>query len=191
MELRTVLLGLLAWVLYPLWLLAGAADYLCHRRTAIERTSGAHESWLHLAQLACIGIALVLAAAFEATRPVLLLMLVAVLTHSVLAFVDVSYTSGRRYISPFEQQVHGYLDVIPLIAVCLFGALHWSQPQAGATAFVLDDGFVAGKPAVLLLSFAVLAGVPVIEELIRALRARVSERNERHDTAHLTATSQR
>lgn len=196
MDLRTALLGLLIWVLYPLWLLAGAADYFCHRGTDIERNSGAIESWLHFAQFACIGIALVLAVSFEITWPVWLLMFIAVAAHSALSFLDVRYTTGRRYISPFEQQVHGYLEVIPVIAVCLIGTLHWPQSQArtGSSAFVLNGAFITGKAGVLLLSFAVLAGVLVLEELIRTSRARASGRREADDNesdAHLTATSQR
>ena len=38
------LLGtLLGWVVLPLWLASGVADYLCHARTDLARTSGVHE----------------------------------------------------------------------------------------------------------------------------------------------------
>ncbi len=49
--------ALLAWGIYPLWLIAGAADLWCHRRTDIRHTSGVVESTLHLAQLGVIGVA--------------------------------------------------------------------------------------------------------------------------------------
>ena len=58
MSLLQTLWGLLLWVLYPLWLLAGAIDYVCHRRTNIEHTSGATESLLHLAQFAALLLSL-------------------------------------------------------------------------------------------------------------------------------------
>src|ERR1700754_1847891 len=40
MSTGTILSGMLMYFLLPLWLAAGFADYLCHRATAIERTSG-------------------------------------------------------------------------------------------------------------------------------------------------------
>jgi hypothetical protein len=173
MDLRSMLLGFVAWGLYPLWLLAGAGDYLAHRRTDIAHTSRAAESWLHVAQMLCIAAVFVPAVLFEVTRVVWIWMIVAVLLHSLLAFVDVSYTDGRRYISPFEQHVHGYLEVLPLVAVALLGIAHWPQIAAGGFDLVArhagEDG-VAQR--VLLASFPVLAGIPVIEELVRTLRAR-------------------
>lgn len=168
-----MLLGFLAWALYPAWLLAGAADYIAHRRSDIAHTSGTAESWLHVAQLICIAAAFVPAVLFEITAGIWIWMLAAVLLHSALAYVDVNYTDGRRYISPFEEHVHGFLDVIPLVAVGLLGVINWPQISAGefeaAVKAAGDDGI---GNRVLLLSFAILAGVPVVEELIRALRAR-------------------
>jgi len=40
----------------PLWLAAGFADYLCHRASHIEATSGPKESALHLLQFAEMAI---------------------------------------------------------------------------------------------------------------------------------------
>jgi hypothetical protein len=42
-----VLRALLMYFVLPLWLAAGFADYLCHRATHIEETSGWKESVLH------------------------------------------------------------------------------------------------------------------------------------------------
>jgi hypothetical protein len=36
--------GVLTYFVLPLWLVAGFADYLCHRASHIEQTSGAKES---------------------------------------------------------------------------------------------------------------------------------------------------
>jgi cytochrome bd-type quinol oxidase subunit 2 len=171
MELRVLLLGFVAWGLYPAWLIAGGCDYLAHRRTDIAHTSRATESWLHLAQLATIAAILIPAALFEVTRVVWIWMIVAVLLHSVLAYVDVEYTDGRRYISPFEQTAHGFLDVLPVVAVALLGLAHWPQIAASGLDVVANDAST-GLRSALLLSFVVLAGTPVCEELIRTLRAR-------------------
>jgi hypothetical protein len=34
----------------------------------------------------------------------------------MLALADVSYTQRRRFISPLEQHVHGYMEVLPVVA---------------------------------------------------------------------------
>jgi hypothetical protein len=41
----------LMYFVLPVWLAAGFADYLCHRATSIELTSGWKETLLHLLQL--------------------------------------------------------------------------------------------------------------------------------------------
>ena len=47
-----VLRAMLMYFVLPLWLAAGFADYLCHRATHIEKTSGWRESVLHVVQFA-------------------------------------------------------------------------------------------------------------------------------------------
>ena len=48
--------SLLVFVVLPLWIAAGLADYFCHRATRIELTSGASESVLRLVQFVLVGI---------------------------------------------------------------------------------------------------------------------------------------
>jgi hypothetical protein len=168
MDPKSMLLGFVIWVLYPAWLLAGAGDYFAHRRTDIAHTSRSTESWLHLAQLTCIAAAFIAAVLFEITLVLWIWMIAAVLLHSVLAFIDVSYTDGRRYISPFEQHVHGYMDVIPLVAVALLGVASWPQIAAGGLQLVARESAANGQ-SLLLWSFGILAVVPTVEELIRTL----------------------
>lgn len=117
MSQQALLKALLLWGIYPLWLLAGAGDYLCHRRTDIEHSSGSGESWFHLLQFLTLLVAFGAALLLEQNAVVFGVMVFAVLTHSVLAHMDVSYTDGRRYISPLEQHIHGFMDVLPLVAV--------------------------------------------------------------------------
>jgi hypothetical protein len=136
---RNSLSAFLIWGLYPAWLLAGAGDYLCHRTTSIERTSGATESWLHLAQFACLGIAFACAVLLQISAAVFLVVGALVLAHSVLAYIDVRYTDGRRRILPIEQSVHGFMEVLPLVAVALLGVRHWQEISAGATTFALHS----------------------------------------------------
>jgi hypothetical protein len=165
---RNWLSALLIWGIYPAWLLAGAGDYLCHRKTDIERTSGATESWLHVLQFACLAIAFACAALLEMSAAVFVAMAAFVLAHSGLAYLDVRYTDGRRRILPIEQSMHGFMDVLPLVAVALLGVEHWQEIRAGSAAFALRA--VDLERVLLLSSFVVLAGVPILEELLRTLQ---------------------
>lgn len=173
MRLQTLLESLLLWGVYPLWLLAGAGDYLCHRQTDIEHTSGSVESWYHLVQFLVLLIVFAAAVLLEMNAYVFVAMAILVLAHSVLAHMDVSYTDGRRYISPLEQHIHGFMDVLPLVAVAIFGVLHWNEISAGLKSPLLSLATPVTSARILLLaSFAVLAGVPILEELVRTRRHR-------------------
>jgi hypothetical protein len=176
MDIRELLQTLLVWGLYPVWLLAGAGDYLCHRQTDIEHTSGTRESWLHLLQFASLLIAFAAAVLVNLNAIVFGIMVVLVIAHSVLAHVDVSYTDGRRHISPFEQLVHGFMDVLPLIAVALIGVLHWPEVTASPSSPIFSLRAADLGRTLLVGSFAVLAGVPILEELARTYRHRGERR---------------
>lgn len=177
MNVRELLQILLLWGLYPAWLLAGAGDYLCHRQTDIEHTSGTKESWFHLLQFVCLLIAFAAAVLMNLNAVVFGIVVGSVIAHSVLARVDVSYTDGRRYISPAEQFVHGFMDVLPLVAAALIGVLHWQ----GITAPLASPVFSVREPldlgrVLLVGSFALIAGVPILEELARTHRHRGERR---------------
>jgi hypothetical protein len=166
---RSWLSALLIWGIYPAWLLAGLVDYLCHRRTAIERTSGAVESWLHVAQLVCLTVAFACAVLLQISAAVFVVLVLLVLAHSLLSYIDVRYTDGRRRILPIEQTVHGFMDVLPLIAVAVLGVQHWPEIRDGSMTFARAAALDPDR-VLLLSSFVVLAGVPVLEELLRTLR---------------------
>ena len=169
-DVRSLLIVLLL-VIYAIWLLAGMVDYLCHRWTDIGGTSGSTESWLHVAQFAALGVALLLTTLLAITPLVFVLILTAVVGHSVLSYIDVSYTQPRRHISPLEQHTHGFLDVLPLIAACLVGVVNWHEVSVGSWSVHSRDPPLRVWPSVLLLgSFLLLAGVPIFEELWRTLR---------------------
>lgn len=175
MSLRELLEATLIWGLYPLWLLAGAGDYLCHRRTDIEHTSGSRESRYHVLQFICLLLTFASAVLLKPGIVTYAVMIALVLGHSVLAFVDVDYTDGRRFISPLEQTVHGYMEVLPWVAVVLFGILHWPEIWSGGASrsLALQEGLDGGHAA-LVASFIILAGTPVFEEWIRvSMRSKV------------------
>jgi hypothetical protein len=168
-RMRSWLSALLIWGIYPAWLLAGLIDYLCHRRTAIDRTSGAAESWLHAAQFVCLAFAFACAVLLQMSAAVLAVLVLLVIAHSLLSYIDVRYTDGRRRILPIEQTVHGFMEVLPLTAVAVLGVQHWQEIRSGSMTVALSAAVDADR-VLLLSSFAVLAGVPVLEELLRTLR---------------------
>jgi hypothetical protein len=172
MNLPALLETLLLWGIYPLWLLAGAGDYLCHRRTDIELTAGSAESWYHVLEFLALWLVVAAGVLLEPNAFVFGAMVIAVLAHSVLAHLDVSFTDGRRYISPVEQLLHGFMNVLPLVAVAIFGLLHWQEISAGTqSAWLVPVSLDAGR-VWLLASFTILSGVPILEELVRTYRYR-------------------
>jgi hypothetical protein len=176
MNVRELLQNFLIWGLYPAWLLAGAGDYLCHRASDIEHTSGTPESWLHLWQFAALLIAFSAAVLLNINAIVFGILVVLVIAHGVLVHLDVSYTDGRRHISPIEQRVHGFMDVLPLVAVALIGVLHWPEITASPSAPIFSLQPPDVGRVLLVGSFAVLSGVPILEELARTYRHRGERR---------------
>lgn len=117
----------LLYFIPPLWVLAGLTDYVLHRRTRIEETSGTKELVLHLLQLGEAGIPVVLGLLLEINALVIVVILVALVIHEATALCDVTYAHTRRYISPWEQHVHSFLEVLPIMAVSFVTIMYWDQ----------------------------------------------------------------
>lgn len=111
----------------PLWVVAGSLDYFWHRRTKIETTSGTTESTIHALMMTEAGIPMLLGLFLEINAGVILLMIVAFLAHAATAIWDVAYAVERRKVTPSEQHVHSFLEVLPFCAVSFVLCLHWNQ----------------------------------------------------------------
>ena len=127
MRLETALQALLVFGLLPAWLAAGFADWLCHRKADIERTSGPRESRLHLLLQLEIAIPVIAALFFEINTLLLAFMTVAVLAHTATSLWDTYVAQPRRHISPVEQHVHSWLDMLPVFALVLVYTLHFPE----------------------------------------------------------------
>jgi hypothetical protein len=172
--------NVLMYFILPLWLAAGFADYLCHRAARIEVTSGYKESLLHLLQFAEVGVPILAALFLEINALVILVMIACFVLHELTAFWDVSYASRTRTVTPFEQHVHSFLEMLPLMALLMIVVLHWPQFLAlfglgsDPARFTLS---LKQPPLPWLYTAAVLALVllfdllPYLEELARGLRA--------------------
>jgi hypothetical protein len=170
----------LLWLVIPAWLLGGLFDWLCHRKLAIEHTSGTKESVLHLLMLAEAGIGLAAALLLEIDAGVLALVLACCAAHEVTTWVDLSYANSKREIPPLEQWVHAVQLAIPWAGAAGLMLLHPEQTMAL---------FGAGEPARFewqwkspplpleyLGTVAILAAagavLPFLEELHRCAKAR-------------------
>jgi hypothetical protein len=178
MSTDALLQQLLMYIVVPVWLLAGLADYFCHRASRIEHTSGVPETLLHLLQFALVGIPLLAALLLEINGAVLLIMLAGLALHQAAAIWDVRYANATRCVAPVEQHVHGALEMVPALATAIVVILNWpdflSLLGIGEASFGLELKH-APLPGWYLL--AVMLGVltcgvlPYGEELLRTLRA--------------------
>lgn len=111
----------------PLWMLMGFGDYLCHRATRIERTSGIKESLLHVLMLLEMGVPVLLCLYFEVTSLVLVLMILVFFIHEATALWDIAYAQDKREIWLIETHIHSYLGVLPFMMGSIVICLNWDQ----------------------------------------------------------------
>jgi hypothetical protein len=174
-----VLRGMLMFFVLPLWLVAGFADYLCHRAARIEQTSGWRESALHLLQFAEMAVPVLAALFLEITSAVIVLMVICLILHEATAIWDVRYANATREVAPIEQHIHSVLEMLPLMGLLLVIALHWAAFSAllgaGTPDFSLrwkPDPLPVTYIATMLGLTALLEGLPYLEEFLRTLRHR-------------------
>jgi hypothetical protein len=72
---------ILMYFILPIWLLAGFADWLCHRASHIESTTGAKESLIHLLMFAEVGGPLLAGMFLNINALIIAMMIVAFLIH--------------------------------------------------------------------------------------------------------------
>ena len=172
----------LMYIILPLWLVPGVADWVFHRRSRIEATAGLKESLIHTLMMAQVGVAVLLGLFFEVTTLVVLLLIADFVLHYVTAWWDVSYAVAHREVIPAEQHAHGVLEMLPFAAVSLVICLHFDQ-LAGLFNGAADFGLRWKQPmlspiylASILGAVGVCIGLPYAEELWRCWRYRQSHR---------------
>jgi len=174
----------LMYFVLPVWLAAGFSDYLCHRAASIETTSGWKETLLHLLQLVEMAIPTLAAIFFEINALVISIMIVCLLAHEATAIWDVSYAYRRREVTPTEQHVHAFLEMLPLMGLLIVITVHWQQflslfglgQEAAEFAMRLRQPPLPWMYVSVVLSMVVLFEVlPYMEELVRSIRAQRSQ----------------
>jgi hypothetical protein len=168
--------AILMYFILPVWLAAGFADYLCHRASSIETTSGWRESLLHLLQFGEMAIPTLAAIFLQINALVIATMIVCLVAHEATAIWDVSYAYQRR-----EVNVHSFLEMLPLMGLLIVVILHWQQflalfglgQESAEFAVRLKDPPLPWLYVTIILSLVVLFEVlPYVEELFRGLRRR-------------------
>jgi hypothetical protein len=120
-----ILLGIL-----PLWIVPGFVDYLFHRKSSIETTSGTHESLIHALQMTSIGIPTLIALLFELNAGTLAVAIGGAVVHEALTLWDIAYAEPLRRPEPNEQHAHSFLEVLPVMAMTSLLTLHPAQTAA-------------------------------------------------------------
>jgi ABC-type spermidine/putrescine transport system permease subunit I len=173
--------AVLMYFVLPLWLAAGFADYLCHRAASIETTSGWKESLLHLLQLGEMAIPTLTAIFLEINALVIATMIICLIAHEATAIWDVSYAYRRREVTPTEQHVHSFLEMLPLMGLLIIVTFHWQQFLSlfGLGQETADFTLRLRQPPLpwfyvsTILSLVVLFEIlPYLEELVRGIRHR-------------------
>lgn len=180
MDTEMITRNYMLYFLLPLWLIPGFLDWMCHLRTRIEDTSGFKESAIHQLQMATVGLPVLMGLFLEINSLIILIMIGSFLMHELASLWDVSYAKELRKVSAFEQHLHGYLNVLPFMALSFVICLHFDQFRAllglGGTVagfdLVLKTPMLPTPYLVTLISlFVLLLVVPYTEELIRCARA--------------------
>jgi ABC-type spermidine/putrescine transport system permease subunit I len=170
----------LMYFVLPVWLAAGFADYLCHRAASIELTSSWKETLLHLLQLVEMAIPTLAAIFLEINALIIGTMIACLVAHEATAIWDVSYAYRTREVTPTEQHVHAFLEMLPLMGLLIVITVHWQQflslfglsQQAAEFAVRLREPPLPWIYVSVVLSLVVLFEVlPYMEELARGIRA--------------------
>lgn len=167
---------LLMYFIMPLWLLAGIADWFCHRHSQIAHTSGLKESAIHVLMFAEVGIPLLMVLFLEVNALVILIGTILFFVHEFTALWDVSYASQTRNVSPIEQHVHSFLEMIPLMALLLVVVTYWSQflsllglgkTQAVFAIELKSPALPTSYTVTILVAVGLVAILPYAEEFFR------------------------
>jgi hypothetical protein len=111
----------------PVWIGAGFLDYIWHRRTTIETTSGLKESLMHSLMMAEAAPPVLGGLFLEINAGVLAWMIGLSVLHELTVLWDLTYTAPRRAIPGGEQVTHTFLEAPPFIVTTAAIATHWEQ----------------------------------------------------------------
>jgi hypothetical protein len=171
---------LTTYFIVPVWIGAGFLDYIWHRRTRIETTSGLAESLTHSLMMLEAGPAVLSGLFLEINAGVLAEMIGLSVVHELTVLWDLWFTAPRRAIPAGEQVTHTFLEAPPFLVTAAAISTHWDQFLAlfGRGRERPRFEIRLRKPPIpssqIVLIFAALAlfgALPHADELLRCLRA--------------------
>ena len=169
------------YVIIPAWSLVGALDWLWHKQTKIESTSGPQESAMHLLMMAEAGVPVLAGLFLDPNAGLLRLMTIGMLLHQATVMWDVSYTVSRRKIPAREQHTHTFMETLPFDILAVFACMHSEQFKAmlGLGNEKPDFKLKLKRPPLPILEIAAIfgamglfVGLPHAEEFWRCWKAR-------------------
>jgi hypothetical protein len=165
-------------VVMPLWIASGSIDYVLHKRSRIEATSGTYESVLHAAGISMSAVPVLAGLFLEIDAGVLLAMIAGYVAHAGMTIWDVAYASEKRDVVPTEQHVHGMLEFLPFAALSFMLVAYRRQALAlvgrgerPRFAFRRKRTPLPAAPvAATIAAFTAFVALPYVEELVRCMR---------------------
>lgn len=89
------------------------------------------------------------------------------------------YASATREVGPFEQHIHSFLEMLPLMGLVMVIVLHWDQfialfglAPARYDISLKDPPLDFGYVATILILVVLFELLPYVEELIRGFRTK-------------------
>jgi hypothetical protein len=131
--------------------------------------------------LAEVGIPLLAAIFFEINALIIATMIIGLVLHQLTALWDTAFACQLRRITPIEQHIHSFLELLPLTAVLIVVILHWPQflslwgmgSETARFELVLKrEPLPWTHVAAFLFASALLEVLPFLEEFVRGWRAR-------------------
>jgi hypothetical protein len=135
---------------------------------------------IHLLMFSEMAVPTLAAIFLEINALIIAVMIVCFLLHEITVFWDLSYASRTRGISPFEQHVHSFLEMLPLMGLTMIAVLHWGQflalfglgAETARFEIALKTNPLPWQYVTIVLTAVVLFEVlPYVEEFLRGLRA--------------------
>lgn len=162
---------ILMYAVFPVWVAAGFADWVCHRRTSIATTGGLPENIFHWLLFGQIGVGLLAVAFLEINGAVLLIVAAVFAVHEFTVYRELRFAAPLREIRPAEQMVHSFLELLPLLSLALLAVIAGPSVADFGLRLKAQPWGAAYLLGALALSF-VFNVLPLAQEFFSCLRAR-------------------
>jgi hypothetical protein len=166
--------ALLTLVVLPLWIAAGVVDWWLHRRSRIEHTSGTTESVFHLCLFAIVSVGAGAVGLLRFNALLIAILIAVFAAHQALTWLELRFVVTRRFVSPAEQMVHSFLELLPF-SVALILVIDMTDTAASR----LNEWTLQLRDDLQILPLALCAGavalfnfLPLMEEFLRCRRER-------------------